>query len=87
MAYSEAMAHGLPVIGTTAGAIAETVPREAGLLVAPGDLVGLAEALSRVITDSGLRLRLAQGAISASQQLPTWPQSALIFANALEALI
>ncbi len=87
MAYSEAMAHGLPVIGTTAGAIAETVPREAGLLVPPGDPMALAEALSRVLIDSGLRLRLAQGALSASRQLPTWPQSALIFAGALEALI
>ena len=87
MAYSEALAHGLPVIGTTAGAIAETVPREAGLLVAPGDPLALAEALSRAITDSSLRLRLSQGALSASRQLPTWPQSALIFAGALEALI
>jgi glycosyltransferase involved in cell wall biosynthesis len=87
MAYSEALAHGLPVIGTTAGAIAETVPGEAGLLVAPGDPMALAGALSRVITDSGLRLRLAEGALSASRQLPTWPQSASIFAGALEALI
>jgi glycosyltransferase involved in cell wall biosynthesis len=87
MAYSEAFAHGLPVIGTTAGAIAETVPREAGLLVATGNPAALAEALSRVITDSDLRLRLAEGAVSASRQLPTWSQSALIFAGALEASI
>ena len=87
MAYSEALAHGLPVIGTTAGAVAETVPREAGLLVAPGDPAALAEALRRAITNSSLRLRLSQGALSASRQLPTWPQSALIFAGALVALI
>ena len=35
MAYAEALSHGLPVIGTTAGAIPDTVPQEAGLL---GDL-------------------------------------------------
>jgi glycosyltransferase involved in cell wall biosynthesis len=87
MAYSEALAHGLPVIGTTAGAIAETVPREAGLLVAPGNPKALADALSRIITDSSLQLRMAEGALSASRQLPTWQQSALIFAGALEALI
>ena len=34
MAYAEAVAHGLPVIGTNAGAIPDTVPAGAGLLVA-----------------------------------------------------
>ena len=86
MAYSEALAHGLPVIGTKAGAIPETVPREAGLLVTPGDAAALAEALRRVLTDSVLRQRLAQGAIAAAGQLPTWPQSGTIFAGALERL-
>ena len=86
MAYSEALAHGLPVIGTTAGAVAETVPHEASLLVAAGDPAALAAALRRVITDSSLRLRLAEAASSASRQLPTWPQSGLIFAGALEKL-
>jgi glycosyltransferase involved in cell wall biosynthesis len=86
MAYSEALAHGLPVIGTTSGAIAETVPHEAGLLVAPGDPAALSAALSRVIADSSLRLSLAEGAFSASRRLPTWSQSGLIFAGALEKL-
>ena len=35
MAYAEAVAHGLPVIGTTAGATPDTVPADAGILVAP----------------------------------------------------
>ena len=35
MAYTEAIAHGVPVIGTTAGAIPEAVPAGAGMLVAP----------------------------------------------------
>lgn len=86
MAYSEALAYGLPVIGTKAGAIAETVPREAGLLVTAGDAAVLAEVLRRALSDSGLRLRLAAAAFVAARQLPTWSQSGVIFASALERL-
>jgi glycosyltransferase involved in cell wall biosynthesis len=86
MAYSEALAHGLPVIGTKAGAIVETVPHEAGLLVTAGDAAALAEALRRAITDTGLRLHLSDAAFASARQLPTWPQSGAIFANALERL-
>jgi glycosyltransferase involved in cell wall biosynthesis len=86
MAYTEALAHGLPVIGTTAGAIPETVPDEAGILVTAGDTAALAEALHRAIADSGLRRRLSEAALAAARQLPTWPQSAAIFANALARL-
>lgn len=86
MAYTEALARGLPVIGTKAGAIPETVPDEAGLLVAAGDAGALAEALRRALSDAGLRLRLAEAALVAARQLPTWPQSGVIFASALERL-
>jgi glycosyltransferase involved in cell wall biosynthesis len=86
MAYAEAIAHGLPVIGTNAGAIPETVPPDAGLLVAPGDVTALAQALRRVIGDSALRSRLAAAARAAAPQLPAWRHSAEIFARVLEKL-
>lgn len=86
MAYAEALTHGLPIIGSNAGAIADTVPPEAGLLVAPGDIPALAQALRRVIDDADLRRRLAAAARAAAPQLPTWPQCAEIFARALETL-
>lgn len=86
MAYAEAIAHGLPVIGTTGGAIPETVPHDAGLLVPVGDTAALTEALRRTITDSALRLQLAEAALAAAGRLPTWPQSAALFAGALARL-
>jgi glycosyltransferase involved in cell wall biosynthesis len=86
MAYAEAIAHGLPVIGSLAGAIPDTVPPDAGLLVAPGDIEALAAALRRAVGDAGLRRRLAVAARAAAPQLPSWPQSAKIFAGALERL-
>jgi glycosyltransferase involved in cell wall biosynthesis len=86
MAYAEAIAHGLPVIGSRAGAIPETVPPDAGLLVTPGDIAAFATALRRVIGDADLRRRLAEAARAAAPRLPAWQQSAAIFAGALETL-
>jgi glycosyltransferase involved in cell wall biosynthesis len=86
MAYAEAIAHGLPIIGSNAGAIPDTVPPAVGRLVDPGDIPALAQALRRVIGDSGLRWRMANAAREAAPQLPTWRQSAEIFARALEIL-
>ncbi len=81
MAYAEAIAHGLPVIGTNAGAIPETVPPKAALLVEAGDVSALAQALRRVIGDTDLRRTLASAALAAAPQLPTWQHSAKIFAK------
>jgi glycosyltransferase involved in cell wall biosynthesis len=86
MAYAEAIAHGLPVIGTSAGATPETVPAGAGLLVAPDDVAALALALRRLIENADERQRLASSARAAAKQLPSWQDSAKIFSSALEAL-
>ena len=85
MAFAAAIAHGLPVIGTTAGAIPETVPAGAGLLVPPDDASALAAALRRLIGDAAERGRLAAAAGAAAARLPTWRQSAECFARAIEA--
>jgi len=85
MAYAEALAYGLPAIGTNAGAIPDTIPHETGLLVDSGDVTALADALRRAIANPRLRQLLSKSALAAAQQLPTWPQSAKIFAEALDA--
>jgi glycosyltransferase involved in cell wall biosynthesis len=84
MAYAEAIAHGLPVIGTTAGAIPDTVPAAAGVLVPPGDAVSLGAALRRLIENGAERAALAAGASAAAAHLPTWRGSAELFSQAIE---
>lgn len=86
MAYAEAIAHGLPVIGTTGGAIPDTVPPGAGVLVPPDDVVALAAALRGVVESADRRRLMAAVARAAAQKLPTWRQSAQICSTALEAL-
>jgi glycosyltransferase involved in cell wall biosynthesis len=86
MAYAEAMAHGLPVIGTVAGAIPETVPRAAGLLVPLGDPAALARALRRVIAEPALAARLAAGSRAAGARLPEWPQATEEWEKAFDRL-
>lgn len=86
MALAEAMAHGLPVVSTTAGAIADLVPPSAGLLVPPDDVVALRRALGQLLDDAALRARLAAGALAAARALPTWPDSVAAFADALRGV-
>lgn len=85
MAYAEAVAHGLPVVGTSAGAIPDTVPPGAGILVAPDNPAAFAQGLRRVIEDTDERLRLRAAARAAAGRLPTWQVSAQIFSRAVEA--
>jgi glycosyltransferase involved in cell wall biosynthesis len=86
MAYAEAIARGLPVIGTTAGAIPDTVPTGAGVLVAPDDADAFARALREAIENSDQRHRMALSARDAAGLLPNWQDSAILFARALEAV-
>jgi glycosyltransferase involved in cell wall biosynthesis len=83
MAFAEALAHGLPVIATTGGAIPETVPLTAGMLVEPGHVEQFAQALRQIVTDATLRATLTQGAIEAAQSQPDWAQSVESFAALL----
>jgi glycosyltransferase involved in cell wall biosynthesis len=86
MAYAEAMAHGLPIVATQAGAIPETVPESAGLLVPPGDPAALAAALRRLFAEPALRRRLAAGARAAAAQLPDWDHAVRRWGEAFDRL-
>jgi glycosyltransferase involved in cell wall biosynthesis len=83
MVVTEALAHGLPVITTTGGALRDTLPEGAGLSVAPGDSDALQDALSRFCNDAELRLQLRQGAAQARSELSDWQAAGVAFAAAL----
>lgn len=83
MVYTEAMTYGLPIVATKGGAIPDTVPSEAGLLVSPGDVPALTLALKTVIEDAPYRSHLSSGAFRAAAQQPTWDEAAQQFALAL----
>lgn len=66
MTIIEALAAGTPVIATRVGSVPELIKDEqTGLLLEPGDIEGLSNAIIRLLADSDLRQRYAQ----AGQQL------------------
>jgi glycosyltransferase involved in cell wall biosynthesis len=76
MVFAEALAHGLPVVACRAGAAADTVSAEAGLLVEVDDEVALADALRRLLTDVSLRRTMAGAAHKHAAGFPSWHEMA-----------
>lgn len=74
----EAMACGLPLVATTAGALPEVVgpDREAALLVPPGDADALARGIVTLLTDGPLRRRLGERGRSRVLERFTWEAAA-----------
>jgi glycosyltransferase involved in cell wall biosynthesis len=87
MAVAEALAHGLPVVSTKTGAIDRLVGDRAGLLVEPGDVDGLFDALATVIRNEPLRQRLADGTRDAAERLPSWKEASARLSAALMQVI
>ena len=86
MVLTEAMAHGLPLVASTGGAAAETVPDAAALKVPPGDVPALRDALRDMIADPDLRRARADAAWVAGQALPRWPDTAAKVAAVLKGV-
>jgi len=73
MVFPEAMACGLPIISSTAGAVPEIVREgQDGLLVPAGDVDAFEGALRRLIEDEPLRTKMAHNARQRAETCFTW---------------
>jgi glycosyltransferase involved in cell wall biosynthesis len=71
----EAMASGVPVIGSTCGAIPEVIG-DAGLVVPEGDAKALAAAIARLLAGENLRRQLARAGRERVERHYSWEQVA-----------
>jgi D-inositol-3-phosphate glycosyltransferase len=70
---AEAMAHGRPVVAGDVGGLRDlVVNEETGLLVPPGDVGALRNALQRLLADPGLRRRLGEAGRARIAEHFTW---------------
>jgi len=85
----QAMACGVPLVATTAGALPEVVGRdgETGLLVEPGDPRALSVALERALDDAALRQRLAHAGRARALRLFNWTTCAQLTAEQYREVI
>jgi glycosyltransferase involved in cell wall biosynthesis len=82
--WGEAMAFGLPVVGSRAGNLPNLAEDEReGLLVEPGDVEALTQALLRLASDRDVRARLGAAAKRRALARPTWEASAALFFAAI----
>jgi glycosyltransferase involved in cell wall biosynthesis len=72
----EALACGTPVVASNAASLPEVIG-DAGLLVAPTDVAGLAEALWRALSDRGLRAELRAKGLDRAARF-TWAHTAAL---------
>lgn len=87
IAFAEALAWGLPVVGCAVGPVPALVGPAAGVLVPAGDRAALAAALAGLMDDPQLRARLAAAARDRAARLPTWATCAEQFLAAVRAAI
>lgn len=84
MAFAEAMAHGLPVVASGGGAVADTVPASAGFVCPVQDAAAFTGALRAFLSNEALRRAKAEGAWAHGQTLPDWASTADKIAHVLK---
>jgi len=88
MVLAEANACGRPVIGTNVGGIPSVIQdHHNGLLVQPGDLHGLVEAIRAVLEDKALADRMGRNGYERVKNEWTWPQAVMRTIEVYDGLI
>jgi glycosyltransferase involved in cell wall biosynthesis len=88
MVVTEALAHGLPVVATAVGGLADALGQAAagrppGILVGPDDPQAFATALRSWLTDAELRDRLREAAVQRRSTLSGWSHTTQLIAHVL----
>jgi glycosyltransferase involved in cell wall biosynthesis len=86
MVFDDALAWGLPIVSCATGAVPQTVPKAAGLLVPPNAPAPMAHALRRVLGEPDLRRGMEVAALQAGARLPSWQDTARIAGRVLDGL-
>lgn len=86
MVFGEALLHGLPIVTCATGAVPETVPQGAGVLVPVDDPQAFAAALRHLLTDAPARHAMARVSEAAGHALPRWSDTAAVMGRVLDSL-
>jgi len=84
MAFTEAIARGLPIVACKGGAVTKTVPADVGVLVKAGDAEAFAKNLRWLLSDSVEIKRRAEAAWRHAERMPRWRDTAREIAVTLE---
>lgn len=74
--FDEALSYGLPIVSCQTGAVPDTVPASAGLLVPPEDPDAFSQALNQFLTNRALRDEKAHFSAACGAALPSWSETA-----------
>lgn len=87
MVIDEAISHGLPVIASDGGALAETANRPGAVSYPAGDIDALAARLRRWIEDPRTRNQAATEARHSAASLPDWTDAARVLRESVQNLL